>query len=99
MLLLPIYQANIQTDPGLPSNAGIRSLRYGFSAILLSVTDQLNIVIQLKMTWKDINDWHVLSGKHWDNQNGAKIESEYDKHAFDEFLEVCLYPYHFSLKY
>ena len=59
MLLLPIYQADIQTDPGLPSNAGIRSLRYGFSMILLSVTDQLNVVIQLKMTWKDINDWRV----------------------------------------
>ncbi|KIM62567.1 hypothetical protein SCLCIDRAFT_24871 [Scleroderma citrinum Foug A] len=40
------------------------------------------------MTWKDINDWHVLSGKHWDNQNGARIELEYDKRAFDEFLEL-----------
>jgi len=59
----------------------------------------LNIVIQLKATFRDINDWCGSSGKHWDNHNGARIESEYGKQAFKEFMEVHLYAYYFSLEY
>ena len=52
---------------------------------------------QLKAIFKDINDWRASSGRHWDNQNGANILSEYDQKAFNEFIEVRLYPRKLSL--
>ena len=66
---------------------------------MIVLTDQLNIVTQLKVIFKDITDSHGSSGRYRDNENGANILSEYDQQAFDEFIGVRLYPHCLLLKY
>ncbi|KAI5990763.1 hypothetical protein EDD15DRAFT_2197847 [Pisolithus albus] len=42
---------------------------------------------QLKAVLRDINQWRSTSGVHWDNVNGAKVETEEEKQVFKAWLQ------------
>ncbi|KAI5997741.1 hypothetical protein EDC04DRAFT_2612511 [Pisolithus marmoratus] len=51
------------------------------------ITDQLIVAIQLKTVLRDINQWHSMSGVHWDNVNRAKVGMEEEKQVFKTWLQ------------
>ncbi|KAI5994306.1 hypothetical protein EDC04DRAFT_2910560 [Pisolithus marmoratus] len=44
----------------------------------------------LKTVLRDINQWHSMSGVHWDNVNGVKVGTEEEKQVFKTWLQVWI---------
>ncbi|KAI5986513.1 hypothetical protein EDD15DRAFT_2373261 [Pisolithus albus] len=44
-------------------------------------------IASLKCVLRDINQWRSTSGVHWDNVNGAKLETEEEKQVFKAWLQ------------
>ncbi|KAI6006872.1 hypothetical protein EDD15DRAFT_2357909 [Pisolithus albus] len=44
-------------------------------------------IASLKAVLRDINQWRSTSGVHWDNVNGAKVETEEEKQVFKAWLQ------------